>query len=67
MIAAAALSKGYMEKQEMEMKWKLETVTGNWRRKWKQKWKCNLLAGVLPERFAAFVHRHPRALLASSF
>ena len=32
-----------MEKQEVEMKWKLETETGNW----KQKQKRNLLATVV--------------------
>ena len=37
-----AAEKGHMEKQEMEMKWKLETETGNW----KQKWKRNRLAVV---------------------
>ena len=36
-----------MEKQEMEMKWKLETETRNW----KQKWELNLLAVVVLERF----------------
>ena len=32
-------SMGHMEKQEMEMKWKLKMETGNrnWKRKWEQK------------------------------
>ena len=29
---------GHMEKQEMEVEWKLETVNGNGN--WKRKWKC---------------------------
>ena len=27
----------------MEIKWEMETETGNWKQNWKQKWKCNLL------------------------
>ena len=40
-------SNWHMEKQEMEMKWKLETETGNW----KLKWKLNLFAAVVLARF----------------
>ena len=57
---------GRMEKQEMEMKWKLEMETGNW----KQKWKCNLLAGCSPTKIQLllrFIPRHPSSLPASSF
>ena len=43
----------YMEKQEMEMKWKLETETGNrnWKLETENKWKRNLLAVVVLARF----------------
>ena len=53
----------HVEKQEMEMKWKLETETGNWKRKWKR----NLLAIVVIQMLLVFVPRHPSALPASSF
>ena len=46
---------GNMKKQEKEMKWKLETETGNW----KQKWKRNFFAAVVLARF------NPSALPAS--
>ena len=49
-----------MEKQEIEMKWKLERETEN-------KWKCNLLAVVVIQMLLVFVPRHPSALPSSSF
>ena len=47
-----------MEKQETEMKWKLETE--------KQKWKRKLLAVVVNQMLLIFVPQHPSPLLASS-
>ena len=51
-----------MEYQEMEMKWKLETETGNR----KQQCKCNLLAVVI-QMLLVFAPRHPSGLPSSSF
>ena len=62
-LIVPAICRGHMEKQEMEMKWKLETETGNW----KLKWKHNLLAVLVIQMLLVFVPRHPSALAASSF
>ena len=40
---------GHMEKQETEMKWKLEMETGNGN--WKRKWKRNFFTAVVPAKF----------------
>ena len=48
-----------MEKQETEMKQKLELETGNETRNWKQKWKCNffsILSLVFRDQLILHVH-----------
>ena len=53
-------STGHMEKQEMEVEWKLETENGNgnWKRKYKKGWSLSC-----PNRFACccwlVVRMHP--------
>ena len=67
---------GHMDKQENanEMETgngnETETGNGNWKLKWRQKMETQPLSCCSPRKIRvllAFVPRHPRALLASSF
>ena len=52
-----AFTWGHMEKQKMEMKWKIEQKLET-----ENKWKHNLLALVVIQMLLVFVPRHPSAL-----
>ena len=51
LILLSSVRVGHMEKQEMEVEWKLETENGNGN--WKRKWKCT-------NRWHAVLRKTPR-------
>ena len=56
-----------MEKQEMKMKWKLETETGNELETEMETQPFTCFSSRKIHVLLAFVSKHPRALPASSF